>query len=741
MKLLDSVHGFFQDSLDSLSTSAERLASGVDLERSNQRVFFGLMAAFSFVSSMLFGVLFLRAGNLEQAGMNITVALVVATASVWAVHRKDGRWPMRVVSVAMVALLSVQTLRQGVGLHSAGWWLSVIPFILASGGFPLLAAASLGTFIVVVLVVYLAPSLNPFAGSLVDVTYERQLISILGSEMLAVALIVLSMKRRSKISRALDRAREAAVDAAEVKARFLANMSHKIRTPLLGLIGAIELMRSPTTSNKQREQLVSLADSSARTLHTLINDILDYSKLESGALSLESEPFNLRELCYQVNELFAIKAFDKGLELTSTCARDVPVRFIGDSVRIKQLVSNLVSNAVKFTQRGGVHIDLSMSRLKEPAVIAGEPAVLVRIEVTDTGIGLTPEQIDRLFRPFAQADSSITRRFGGTGLGLSISAELATAMGGSLTVKSTLGSGSTFTFTVPLRPHGAAVRRAPAPTSSILVAVASPNEGLRRHVTSLLGELGRLHESYPEAPSIASLVGVSTIVLDPLVIEDGALLAECVVRYAEAGLHVVLLQPLGSDSVVGLFGASSNVSIVHKPVRLSTLRKALEPMSRLNRIVADVVQLVGAPTNERVTSIDSPYADLRILVAEDNPVNQVIILAMLADLGATCVMTANGVEALNAFRTQRFDIVLMDLQMPELDGLGAARAMRQFEHQMPDCAVMLTPIVAMTANTERDETDARRDAGMSGFLGKPFRMSELQACLHHWCLQERETVY
>lgn len=696
-------------------------------------MFLLLTTTFSLLAAACFATVHLLNGAYLPAAAPLGVIAVVLGCWVWASQTGSVRSPTRVIAITILVVLSVQTLRQGEGIHGAGWWLSTLPFVLAAGGYHRLAGASLAVFIGIVGVIYLAPGLNPFQGQYMQVSPGLQLASILGSEAVAVALIWVSMRRRSNITKAIDRARSEAIGAAAFKARFLANMSHEIRTPLLGLIGAIELLRSNNTSLSQRKQLVSLADASAHTLHTLINDILDFSKLESGDIHLEEAPFNLRELCFQVNELFAIKAFDKGLELTSTCDPAVPMRFLGDAARIKQLVSNLVSNAVKFTEKGEVHIHIGLDE-EDGGGWATSDTACVRIEVSDTGIGISEEDVKKLFRPFIQADSSITRRFGGTGLGLSISAELARVMGGHLDVKSNPGAGSSFTFTLPLLIAGQpeTAKREANHSSHSKVAIASASQGLRRHIGSLLHDLGRPHVAFESRPTSESLAGLHTLVLDSALLAGEQNPGDIVGAYASGGCHVILLQPIGSDSIVGLFGTHSNVSIVHKPVRLGTLRRSLEPLGRLNRAVSAAAERLGASPAEAAAAPDKRYATLRILVAEDNPVNQVIITAMLTELGATCTMTSNGAEAVDAYQLAGagFDIVLMDLQMPVMDGLHASEAIRSLEGT--DRTV---PIIAMTANTERDMQTERDKAQMTGYLGKPFRVSELRACLDQWCAE------
>lgn len=675
-------------------------------------------------------------GHVWLSALNGIAATAAVLSVFWSIKYGAVVAPTFLAVFPLLASLTWRTLAQGAdGIPAAGWWLSVLPFVLTAAGFHVTAGIFLAVFIGCTTIIYTAPTWNLVALNFPSsVDPSGQFIAIVGSELMAVVVIVFSMCRHASIHRSLSSAKESAIDAAVVKSRFLANMSHEIRTPLLGLIGAIELMRSKSTSNAQRQQLITLAETSARTLHTLINDVLDYSKLDSGELQMETAPVSLHELCFQVNELFAVKAFDKGLELTTSIDTDVPARFEADGTRIKQLLSNLVSNAVKFTASGGVHIHLGVHQREEDDANSGDVKrpLMVSFSVSDTGIGIDPQSAAILFKPFAQADSSITRRFGGTGLGLSICAELAHAMGGVVELSSNPGKGSTFTFRAPLVPC------APPPTpveaaSGGCVLVATTSLGLEAHVCCLLEQLGREHRICSGLPSPEQYLGFSSLVLDSTLL-NGLDPAVIVGRYSSAGLHVVLLHPLGSDNVVGLFGASSNVSMVHKPVRKRSLRKALEPLSRLNQAVREVSASFADSTQPLRTT---DFQNVRILVAEDNPVNQVVIEAMLAEIGASCTIVSNGAEAVEAFANAAFDLVLMDLQMPVMGGIESARAIRDHEAGLSN-----VPIIAMTANSERDDTDARQRAGMSGYLGKPFRLADIKEVLQTWCgnVAEAEAV-
>jgi signal transduction histidine kinase/CheY-like chemotaxis protein len=706
-----------------LNSSASDLVRLDDFEHSVQRRLFLSMAAVTIAVATMFSIV-------DAANHRTTLAwlgVIGATGSVlvlaWAVRTGRYAWPLRLFCGFMFALLGWATLQQGKNMPAAGWWLSVIPLILASGGLFYTAMGSVLAFICIVTLLHFG---DP--GVLVTATPEasiepwRRFTAIVGSELLALTLIVLSMRWRMMMALALDAARAAARDANDVKARFLANMSHEIRTPLNGIIGAAELLDSPRLSNDQRMQLLALQRQSAKTLLALVNDVLDVTKLDAGKLTLEAQPVFLRGVVFEANELFSVQAYGKGIELSSSCNPDVPQTFLGDPIRLRQIVNNLVSNAVKFTSRGGVHIHLSIDGVDPRDAAVPEGTKLVRIEVVDSGPGIAKDQQERLFDAFTQADNSVSRRFGGTGLGLNIVRELARLMGGRIELRSTVGSGSNFALVVPLTVESnAPVWQQPSRRHDVVLVTA--NRGLERHLKSLLYELNVDPVSTASLPTGEALAACRLMLVDAPLLQLGNV-REWLAEHAQAGRRVAVLTPLGADAVVGL---PDDALLLYKPVR----RKALEAV--LGTIAPNTIaQDSAADTEPR-----SPVSGMHVLVAEDNPVNQVVVQAMLAELGATCVIAGNGREALVCAMAEPFDLVLMDMHMPEMDGLEATRELRKAERLATKQRV---PVIAMTANSESDDGAACLGAGMDGFLSKPFTLTQLRRCLARSALARGATV-
>jgi two-component system, NarL family, sensor histidine kinase BarA len=674
-----------------------------DLERAAQRPLFTALTVF--VTALMAGylVVFLHHGDHFLAAMIGLVLLFVPVTTAWAWRRGQFAGPLRGLSSVIFVALGIVTLQQGPALPAAGWWLSVLPFILAGAGLYHLAIAAVLAFLAVFTVVSLGGPL-PWLPVEASVPPWRRYLAVVGSELLALVLIMVAMRSRARVAQALEDARTAAAEAAAVKARFLANMSHEIRTPLTGIIGAAEVLDSPGLSDVQRHQLLALQRQSARTLLALVNDVLDVGKLEAGQMQLESRPADPRAIVFEANELYSLQAFAKGVELSSSCNPDVPRTVFGDRLRLRQIVDNLVSNAVKFTDKGGVHVHLSA----EPAA-SGPAWCTLRIEVVDSGIGIAPDRLARLFEPFVQADDSVTRRFGGTGLGLSIAQELARLMGGGIEVRSTPGQGSCFALvvTLPVAP-GDAPPGLPATRQDVVLACAS--RGLERHLKSLLHELHIDPATLPHLPSDAELDACRLLLLDaPLLSRpDGP---QWLARQAAQGRRVAVLTPLGDDAVIGV---PTDALLLYKPVRREALAAVL------------ATALEAAPARAAAAPEPSDSGRSRpwhVLLVEDNPVNQVVVQAMLAELGATSVLAADGQEALDCLRDEPFDLVLMDVHMPRLDGLAATRALRAAEQHAGRRRV---PVLAMTATSEAEDGQACLEAGMDGFLAKPFGLAQLR---------------
>jgi signal transduction histidine kinase len=697
-----------------------QLPTATDLDEATQKWLFYTFAGFAMVGLTFYAVTFWFRGAGADAVEAAAVLVLVAAGVALCWRVQSFAWPLRVLATLLFAWLTWTTLKQGPDLPAAAWWLSIVPFILAGAGMHLLAIGAVLAFVATVSVLHVHPSWFPFPAT-TEVEPWRKVVAVVGSELLALWLIIVAMRGRARVAHALETARRAASEAAELKARFLANMSHEIRTPLTGIIGAAEVLDAKGLSDAQRVQLLSMQRQSAKTLLALVNDVLDFAKLDAGKVRLELQPVFLRGIVFESNELYSMQAFAKGIEISSSCNPDVPQSFLGDPLRLRQVVNNLVSNAVKFTQRGGVHIHLSMDPQEGGAHSGRDTKRWMRIEVVDSGPGIAQAQQQALFDAFVQADLSVTRRFGGTGLGLSIAQELCRLMGGRIEVRSVVGEGSRFSVVVPLTPHSDdVVLSGAAHRADVLLATA--NTGLQRHLKTLLNELKVDPVILDRLPDDAELQRCTMLLIDaPLLTMPDV--AGWISRHAEAGRRIAILTPLGADALVGL---PASGHLLYKPVR----RKSLEAFVAPDIAGATAVQASDA-------SSLGPLSGVHVLVAEDNPVNQVVVQAMLAELGATAVVACNGREALDCIAGEPFDVVLMDVNMPELDGLSATRELRRREalalHPQPALRLLAT-----TATLDTEELDDCLAAGMDACLTKPFGIADLRRALES--LLQREHI-
>jgi PAS domain S-box-containing protein len=515
----------------------------------------------------------------------------------------------------------------------------------------------------------------------------------------------------------LEVARDEALRLANQKSEFLANMSHEIRTPMNGIVGMADLLARTPLSEEQADYTGTIR-TSAQTLLHLINDILDFSKIEAGKLKLERIPFDLQELLEDLLAVLGVKAHAKGLELAAILPEGTPTQLLGDPIRLRQVLTNLTDNALKFTERG--HVALRVTH-----ALLGDGELLLRVEVEDTGIGMKEEVASQLFQSFYQGDSSTTRKYGGTGLGLAICRRIAGLMGGEIGVRSQPGAGSTFWFTARLGFRAAETgpwrpERRPSVFLAGLPPLTREALGEQFHAWELPCEalpaaaeaaLARMREGGDEE-AILLFAGqdADALHLARLAAADGAL------RH----LRLVATRSLYDREPERGLPECGAVAFLPLPPRRSLLRALVE---RREQPPAPTAPPGPAPAPASVRGPAGPT----LLLAEDNLVNQRVAMAVLKKLGLSADLASNGEEAVRAFHSGRYDLVLMDCQMPEVDGFQATRRIRDLE--TPGRHV---PILAMTANAMEGDRERCLQAGMDDYLPKPVTLDALREALARW---------
>ena len=543
-----------------------------------------------------------------------------------------------------------------------------------------------------------------------------------GTEPYAVVSTITDITAKRRAQEELERVREDALQAARVKSEFLANMSHEIRTPMNGIIGMTDLLFETKLSDDQLDYANAIR-SSASTLVTVINDVLDFSKMEAGKLTVEMTAIDVRRVAEEVGELLAVSAQGKGIDLILDLPPELPPSLEGDSVRLRQVLTNLVGNAVKFTEEGQVTL---RARILED----GRSEAFVRFEVIDSGIGIPESRIDSVFDSFSQVDASHTRRFGGTGLGLTISKRLVELMGGSIGVESQENTGSTFWVEIAFAKNSDSdpvIEPGLEPISGKTALVVIPNSIRREVVQATLTGWGLDVEAAESSAQALLKIKQSSpicILIDSQCVgetEWKALRNQVQQKKCEALLISPLGEPLSREEL-RTRGFSAGVS---KPVRRRGLLTGLRACLSLRDPAAE-------PSQE-TQSAESPVARYNLLLVEDNIVNQKVASKLLTRLGHQVTLAVNGREAVEAVQETTFDCILMDVQMPEMDGLEATRVIREQEAEAGKNPV---PIIAMTAHALQGDKERCLDAGMNNYISKPVQTDRLRQTLED-CVEHK----